>query len=303
MPSSHTVRAVVAASLALVLGAGACVGLFVVLDDYQQRLTESRQPEDTVMAIVAARELYPGIPISEDDLIAIELPPRLLPEGVFLTPEHVVGQRPKERILANELVRSDRLANPGNGDGLNTIIPRQMRAISVELADGPALSGFLDPGNSVDMLVTLDPESEQGARRDVETHLLLQSLFVLGVNGVAQAQSSDAIDPEKRPSVTLLVTAEQAEQVAHAETVGELRLTLRNDEDKGWVGSSGVGIGDLIEVLTPPPPRVRVRPPVVEAPAEAAQGTPIWVINGPDAQQIEVPIEDTDDTDTPSNPN
>ncbi len=293
MESRAKLRALAAAGLAVVLGSTACVSLFVVLDSYQQQLAETQGPEDTVMAIVAARELYPGIPITEDDLIAIELPPRFLPAGVFLTPEHVVGQRPRERILANELVRASRLSDPHNGVGLNGVIPRQMRAISVELSDGPALSGFLDPGNSVDVLVTLDPTSDGRGGKDVQTHMLMQSVFVLGVDGLAEAANWDAIEPDKRPSVTLLVTAEQAEQVAHAESTGDLRLTLRNDTDKDWVGSDGISIGDLIDRLEAPAPRVRStpRPEPVEPVEPTPQGLRYWLINGDDAQQVEVPAE------------
>jgi pilus assembly protein CpaB len=287
MDSRPPLRAWIAASLAVVLGATATVGLYVVLDDYQQRLSATRAPEEKVMVIVAARTLYPGIAISEDDLIAIELPPRFVPDGAFLTPEHVVGQRPKERILPNELVRAARLSDPANGEGLNAILPREMRAISVELSDGPALSGFLDPGNSVDVLVTLDTERPGGT--DVETHLLLQSLFVLGVNGVAQSASSDAVDPDQRPSVTLLVTAQQAEQVAHADSIGDLRLTLRNDQDKTWIGSDGVSLYDLVQRSTTPGPRVRTPPTPAVVEPEPAPGNRFRLIHGPDVEEVEVP--------------
>ncbi len=261
MDSRGTIRALVALLVAVLFGGVAVVALFQLITSYQARIDEAKKPEDTVMVIVAARDLYPGVTITEDDLVAVEIPPRFLPGGVFLSPEHVVGQRPRERILANEFVRATRLANPESGEGLNAIIPREMRAISVEISDGAALSGFLDPGNYVDILVTIDPESESKGGKDVETHTLLQAVFVLGVNSKAQNEAMDANSASKRPSVTLLVTAQQAEQVAHAESMGDLRLALRNDLDNNFVESQGASVKELLGILKKPEPRRRAPAP------------------------------------------
>ena len=283
MDSRGTIRALVALLVAVLFGGVAVVALFQLITSYQARIDEAKKPEDTVMVIVAARDLYPGVTITEDDLVAVEIPPRFLPGGVFLSPEHVVGQRPRERILANEFVRATRLANPESGEGLNAIIPREMRAISVEISDGAALSGFLDPGNYVDILVTIDPESETNSGKEVETHTLLQAVFVLGVNSKAQNEAMDANSAAKRPSVTLLVTAQQAEQVAHAESMGDLRLALRNDLDNNFVESQGADVKALLGILKKPEPRRRAPAPKPVAPApdpEPAPAPSVLIIQG-----------------------
>jgi pilus assembly protein CpaB len=282
MDSRGTIRALVALLVAVLFGGVAVVALFQLITSYQARIDEAKKPEDTVMVIVAARDLYPGVTITEDDLVAVEIPPRFLPGGVFLSPEHVVGQRPRERVLANEFVRASRLANPESGEGLNAIIPREMRAISVEISDGAALSGFLDPGNYVDILVTIDPKSEQGSK-EVETHTLLQAVFVLGVNSKAQNKKMDASSGSSRPSVTLLVTAQQAEQVAHAESMGDLRLALRNDLDNNFVESQGADVKALLGILKKPEPRRRARAKPAPAPApepEPEKGPSVLIIQG-----------------------
>jgi pilus assembly protein CpaB len=172
----------------------------------------------------------------------------------------VVGRIPRERILANEFVRSDRLADPVAGVGLNAIIPRGMRAISINIADGQALSGFLNPGNYVDLLVTVQPDVVGEAARSTakpETNTLLQAVFVLGVNSRMRNESRDDAKARgrNRPSVTLLTTADQAEQVAHAENMGEVTLTLRNDLDVTYADLSGVDIDDLRSVVQKAAPK------------------------------------------------
>jgi pilus assembly protein CpaB len=217
--------------------------LYRLILTYQERIDEAKRPEDTVMVIVAARDLYQGVTITEEDLYGVQIPPRFLPEGVFLSPEHVVGRIPRERVLANEFVRADRLADPESGVGLNAVIPRGMRAISVEIKDGAALSGFLNPGNYVDVLVTVEPDADEKSA-PTETKTLMQAVFVLGVNSRAQRETEEQREMRgaQSPSVTLLVTADDAEKVAHAENVGDITLTLRNDLDINFAENLGEGV-------------------------------------------------------------
>lgn len=301
MDSRGTVRALVALLVAVLFGSVAVVALFQLITSYQARIDEAKKPEDTVMVIVAARDLYPGVTITEQDLVAIEIPPRFLPGGVFLSPEHVVGQRPRERILMNEFVRASRLANPESGEGLNAIIPREMRAISVEIRDGAALSGFLEPGNYIDILVTIDPNTDtKGAgKKSVETHTLLQAVFVLGVNSKAQSASMDGTGTRgaKRPSITLLVTAEQAEQIAHAEGMGKLRMALRNDLDNNYAETQGAAIAEVLGILKKnEAPRTRTKSAPRPKPAPVAEPEPeaptqVMIIQGNKVKTEEVQEE------------
>ena len=262
--SSGPIRALIFLALAVGLGSLSLVALYRLITEYQLKIDEAKRPEDVVMVIVAARDLYQGVTITEEDLYAVQIPPKYLPEGVFLSPEHVVGRIPRERILANEFVRADRLADPESGVGLNAVIPRGMRAISVNVDDGAALSGFLNPGNYVDVLVTVTPEIDSGQGKP-ETNTLLQAIFVLGVNSRMHKESADEAREARgrqKPSVTLLVTADQAEEVAHAENMGEIVLSLRNDLDVNVSALTGVDVDDLRSKLAPQPVIVRRPKPV-----------------------------------------
>ncbi len=279
--SNGPVKALAFLVIAVVTGAVAIMALFMLINQYQEKIDEAKRPEDTVMVIVAARDLYQGVSVTEEDLYAVEIPPRFLPEGVFLSPDHVVGRIPRERILANEFVRANRLADPESGVGLNAIIPRGMRAISVNIRDGQALSGFLNPGNYVDVLVTIAPEL-RGVNEEVATETLLQAVFVLGVNSRLGSESRE--DAKKRgaqtPSVTLLVTAEQAEELAFSENQGELRLLLRNDLDVQQHELDRVRISDLRRKLEP---KVKVRS---RAPVKVEEPNSVIIQLGPNAQEV-----------------
>lgn len=252
-------RAALFLGAAMVASSGAVLAVYQVADGYQRRIDEARRPADTVMVIVAARDLYQGVLITEDDLYAVQIEPRFLPEGVFLSPEHLVGRIPRERILANEFVRADRLARPEAGTGLETVIPRGMRAISLEVANGPALEGLLAPASYVDVLVTLEPRDGPAVTRTIA-----QAVFVLAVNGWSAAHlptDPAATERPRRPSVTLLATVDLAEQLAHARNVGDITLSLRSDVDAAEAELHGADLDDLRSAIAPPPP-APVRPAV-----------------------------------------
>lgn len=261
--ASGPIRALAFAAVAMVAGVLSIVVLYNLINSYQSQIAEAKKPEDTVMVIVAARDLYQGVTITEEDLYAVEIPPRFLPENVFLSPEHVVGRIPRERILANEFIRADRLADPESGIGLNAVIPRGMRAISVAITDGRALSGFLNPGNYVDVLVTITPEAKGGAENR-ETKTIMQAVFVLGVNSRMGNETEEEAGTKRGknvPTVTLLVTAEGAETIAYAETMGAITLALRNDLDIAYAETTGVDVDALRKKLEKPKVK-RTRAPV-----------------------------------------
>lgn len=286
---SGSLRALIFLALAIVLGSGAVLVLFQLISSYQERIDEARKPEDVVMVIVAARDLSQGVVITEEDLYYMPLPPRYLPEGVFLSVDHVVGRLPRERILENEFIRADRLADPENGIGLNAVIPRGMRAISININGGAALQGLLNPGNYVDLLVTITPEEGKGRP---ETRTILQSLFVLGV-GTRTQRTTPVADTDGKgkkgeapkanvPSVTLMVTAEQAEAIAHAQNKGALRLALRTDRDRGYVEQiAGVDVDTLMGRLRiDNTPRVKSTRTAPKAAAAAEPENTIIMIRG-----------------------
>jgi pilus assembly protein CpaB len=260
--ASGGLRALVFLILALVAGAAATIMVYQLIQGYKARIVEAQKPEETMMVIVAAGELYPGVTITEQDIVGVEVPKKYLPGDVFNSPELVVGRIPRERILANEFIRPGRLADGDSGIGLNALVPPGMRALSLNLQDGAAVSGFLNPGNRVDILVTLVGEKAGDAR---ETVTLLQTVPIIAVNSrmlkddVAAQTDADkaktkAKKPPGRPSVTLAVTPEQAELVAHASRLGPITLTLRSDVDVDQQTVDSINNSDLLGIKEEPKP-------------------------------------------------
>ncbi|NCG17649.1 MAG: Flp pilus assembly protein CpaB [Rhodobacterales bacterium] len=224
------------------IAAGIAAGLiYGVVQSYSQELTDVTRKEETAQVMVAAKSLPQGRTITDEDLILKELPPDYVPNAVLREKTEAIGRVPRERILLDEFIREERLADPEAGIGLNAIIPRGMRAISINILGGSAVSGFLNPGNYVDVLVTVLGDENH----DAQTNTLLQAVTVLAVDARMSTGSAEAKGKQK-PSVTLAVTPDQAEQITHAMSQSTIALTLRNDIDVTEVETHGAMVKNLL---------------------------------------------------------
>jgi pilus assembly protein CpaB len=220
----------------------AAIVIYVVIISYQSELNKAEAPVELDQVMVAAKDMWQGKTIEDTDLAMTELPPEYVPEEVLKTPEQAVGRVPRERILEHEFIRNERLADPAAGIGLNAIIPRGMRAMSINITDGSAVSGFLNPGNYVDVLVTIEGEDDKPA----ETVTLLQAVTVLAVNNRLGDVDGEVLEQNSKPSVTLAVTPDLAEKLTHAVAQGSVTLTLRNDIDVTQVETHGALVSNLL---------------------------------------------------------
>lgn len=292
-------RAAIFLVIALIAGMSATVVIYNLIQNYQQRIAEARRPADTVKVVIASRDLYQGITITEDDLVQIDIEPTFLPGGdeklVYTSAEHIIGRIPRERILANEFIREERLADPETGTGLNAIIPRSMRALSVNISDGQALSGFLNPGDYVDIVVTIQSDDRDDRTLGPQTNTISQAVYVLAVNDrTNKAKKNEDEDPRNkkksktkalRPSVTVAVTPDQAEQIAFAERRGEITLTLRNVQDLQFIESVGSSTNDVLGIKPEEPKPVvkaKPRPKPKEPEVKAPEGQTLTIVRGDD---------------------
>lgn len=234
-------RAVAFMGIALLMASGAAYGLYALIQDYEAQLTEARQREQNVPVVIAARVLAQGGTLMQDDLTIFEVPPHFVPATTFSRAEDAYGRVPKERILKHEYLREERLAQAEEGTGLNAIIPRGMRALPVNITNGSAVSGFVNPGNYVDVLVSV--EGQGGLEK--QTLTLLQAVQILAVdNRVGQGESLNT--GNQPPSVTLALTPEDALKMTHSVQEAAVTLTLRNDIDVTEVETNGATPKDLI---------------------------------------------------------
>jgi pilus assembly protein CpaB len=195
--------------------------------------------------VIAKVEIPLGETIVAEQLTTATYPSNGTPDGVFDSPEKLVGRVAVVNIAPREPVTDFKLAPEGSAGGLSATIPEGYRAMSVKVDDVIGISGFLKPGAMVDVLTVIEPPRDQATRKDPVSKIVLQNVKVLA-SGQNMDKPKDAREAESVRVVTLQVTPEQAEKLALAAVEGKLRLVMRNTIDQGDEQTPGADKNTLL---------------------------------------------------------
>src|SRR5271166_1861808 len=206
--------------IALALGAFVSV---VVYRNLQSRTSTRTPPGEEI--VVAADDLQVGAKIEDKDVRLVHFPSAELPAGCFHQKTKVVGRGVVLPIAKGEFVLPNKLAGENAGAGLPSLIPPGMRAVSVRVNDTTSVSGFVQPGTRVDVLLTGNPQGSN----EPQTTTVLENVAVIATG--QRLERNSAGEPQTAPVVTLLVSPDDAERLTLATSQGHIQLALRNPLD------------------------------------------------------------------------
>ena len=260
--------------------------------------------------VVAKIEIPLGSKILAEQLTVAQFPRNVTPEGAFpAIDDKLIGRVAVTRIAAREPITESRLAPVGSAGGLSSVIPDGYRAMTVKVDDIVGISGFIQPGTLVDVVVVIDPPSKDGSSREKVSKIVLQNIKVLA-NGQNIDKPKNDREAERVKAVTLQVTPEQAEKLALASTEGQLQLVMRNAVDQNDELTPGANKASLLsgERAQPVPEpglgskdvkpavrRIRPRPAIanaslkIENPTIAPPRPNIEVIEGAKKRNVDFP--------------
>jgi pilus assembly protein CpaB len=164
----------------------------------------------------------------------------------FDSVDAIRGKVTRFPIAANEQVLSSKLVDLSGGSSatarsLSYIIPEGKRAFAIATNEVRDVGGLLLPGDYVDVMVRYDIEFGDTTETAYLAHILLQNVEVLAVS-----QAIVDVVPEEEPSatgqreriseakpnpgagtITLALTAEDAQLIFLAEAHGDIRFAMR----------------------------------------------------------------------------
>ncbi len=206
---------------------------------YQAELARAQQNQRQVVptqtVFVATRPLAYGEALSKEDVRPVAWPQTSLPQGTFSTLEALFPEDEEElrRIIRpmepDEPVMAIKVTEPGQEIGLTTRLQKGMRAFAIRVDVASGVSGFLRPGDRVDVYWTGQIDTGTGGQ-DV-TQLIDTSIQLIAVDQNDESLSGARI----ARTVTVAVRPEQVAALAQAQSTGTLSLAL-------------VGIGDDTEL-------------------------------------------------------
>lgn len=221
----------------IALAGGAVMMAKKYIGEYQAELSRERAARQavvpTVDVYVATRALKYGESLKEDAVRAVKWPVNAIPEGAFKTldeifPANAAGKRFVVRAMEkDEAIMAIKVTAPGEDAGINSRLERGMRAFAIPVDVASGVSGFLRPGDRVDVYWTGSLKGLTANVGDV-TKLIEAAVKVIAIDQSANGEIEAGTIAR---TVTVAVSPEQVAALAQARSSGKLSLSLVGAED------------------------------------------------------------------------
>jgi pilus assembly protein CpaB len=149
------------------------------------------------------------------------------------TPEAFSGWVARLPIAAGEPITEAKIVAPGNRGFLAAVLHAGMRAVSVPVSVTSGISGFVFPGDQVDLIVTY--AIQDTARPGVAnagpllehkvSETILRDIRVIAIDQRLDSKAGEAVVAK---TATFEVTPKESEIIALASEMGKLSLSLRS---------------------------------------------------------------------------
>jgi Flp pilus assembly protein CpaB len=137
----------------------------------------------------------------------------------------LTGAVARAPLLAGEPITDEKLIKPGGGGVLAAILTPGMRAVSTKISEQTAAGKLILPNDHVDVILIRRTQGGEGHVSEV----LFRNVRVLAIGQTIEAREGKK--GSEGNVATLELTPAQAEQLALANTVGEITLVLRSIAD------------------------------------------------------------------------
>ena len=216
-------QSLIALAVAIILGLVAVYLVNVFLTNTEERAKVAEVGMAKVA--VAAVPLDYGIEVTPEKVRFVDYPTTSIPAGSFSSASQLLPPGKKRIALRPMQVNEPILASKISGEGspsLAQILPDGMRAAAVRLNDVSGVAGFVQPNDSVDVLITRNISTGQSNQQ--VTDVLLQNVRIIAIDQNAKDANGQ---PVIARTATLEVNPTDAQKLALAQQVGSLSLVLR----------------------------------------------------------------------------
>ncbi len=226
-------------AVVLIVVAVIASALAAFLAKHWMTASSARQGElATVEVLVAGRDVPAGAVLQAGDLRLDKWPqsaitPRLATRGGGRDPvPGFVGKVSRFAIAQGEPVTEGSVFAQSAAGLLAGMLAPGMRAVSVAISDTSAVSGFVTPGDRVDVVLGADIGRDEGKHIEAgpiaqfAAETIMEDVGVLAIDQrIARGRDSPAMQGK---TATLEVTPKQAEILTAAGMMGQLSLVLRS---------------------------------------------------------------------------
>lgn len=223
--------------LGVALAGGAVMMARTYISAYQTELARERSAREavvpTVPVMVAQRALRYGETLGPDDVRPVRWPQTAVPQGAFTRAEDLFPADGQSRYVLramekDEAILAVKVTEPGEDAGITSRLERGMRAFAIRVDVASGVSGFLRPGDRVDVYWTGSVRGAvEGAQGEL-TKLIGTNIQLIAIDQTAGGDISDTVIAR---TVTVAAPPQQVAALAQAQTTGRLSLALVGADD------------------------------------------------------------------------
>ncbi len=246
----------------------------------QAQLAEAERAKEaivpTVEVYVVNKQMRYGQRLTMEDVTTIRWPEEAIPDGAFTSEEQLFPKGPEVQrsvlrtMEPTEAVMAIKVTGPGEDAGVSSRLSKGMRAFAIRTDVTSGVSGFLRPGDRVDIYWTGVGANGQGVTKLIDANIRLVA--------IDQSADEDRNSPTVARTVTVEISSRQVASLAQAQATGRLSLSL--------VGADDLTISETVEIDQSQLLGV-VQERVVEAPKE--QVCTVRRRNGEEIVEVPIP--------------
>ncbi len=214
----------------------------------------------TKPVVVAVQDIAQRVAIQAPMLGVKDWPADAVPVGALSTVEDAVGKVSATNIYIGEPILQAKLEEAKAIYSLSYVLPPGMVAFSIPASEVAMAGGAVQPGDFVDVLVSLnivevDAKGNESLSQET-TQLVLQDVKVLLVGAwtpppaaasPGQAATTQTTKPIETRTITLMVNQQDALVLKYAREQGSIDLVLRAFNDHDPMTTDSVYVKYMIE--------------------------------------------------------
>lgn len=234
--------------LVLVAGVGLAGGAVYMAKEhigkYQTALAKERAARmkmvRTVDVYVANKSFKYGETMTAKDVRLVAWPENTIPEGTF-TAENILFEEGEKRpryvirpMEKSEPILAVKVTNPGEKAGLTSRLEKGFSAFSIKVDAATGVSGFLRPGDRVDVYWTGRPDRNLQQTFGEVTKLIQEGLQVIAID--QSTSGSESLITSIAQTVTVAASKDQILILTQGQATGRLSLSLVGVNDDTVAG-------------------------------------------------------------------
>ena len=208
-------------------------------------------PVDGPEVLVATRALPVGTILDASALQYKPWPKELVDNAYYLRAnsdvQKLIGTVVRNQVTAGQPVTQGALVQPGDRGFLAAALGPGMRAVTVPVSAQAAVAGFVFPGDRIDLVLTQTVSGGGDGPPLKVSETIVRNMRVLATDQRTDNQVDEAGKTVVKTfsNVTVEATPKIAEQIAVAQTLGSISLSLRSLADNSTELEQAIASGAI----------------------------------------------------------